>query len=187
MAEKYRVIGGTHWDRNPDWTGANRHDQDRIKCFKAGDTIESERPLDLIFLNKFEKVTHLSPPSPVSDSRKLLVSQLIEAGAWEESDRSWLETMPERGFTKLCAQGAPVAPKADQDAPKLTESTLGQDVTSSFQRAYDEGLKVFRTPGGKHQVTEGTTPNRPVNPTPLSSGKVDEWIERYLSERVSHG
>ncbi len=180
MAEMqaYKLISGIHYEKNPDFKGKSLLHPDSTVRYSATDgpnIVMSERELDKVFVNKFEKVVpgQNAPAVPVSEDRRSAVARLIGAG-WEEKDRALLESLPEEFFQRITQPHSPV------EASKKVVSMLGEDVTDLFQRAYDEGFRVFRNATGKHQVTRGGGTGKPLNPKPLEAQDVDSFVGKYL-------
>lgn len=103
--QKYRVLAGKHSERvDPTQFDASdpAHYQEGsgLKTYKAGDVVESEKPLDMIFQGKFKKVQD-EKPADVSPERRAQTDMLIESGEWDESDRDFLQQAPQTNFDKL--------------------------------------------------------------------------------------
>jgi hypothetical protein len=177
---KFKLIGGHHYEINPKYNAAGlgegniRHHPERMIKFERGAIIESDRPLDEIYINKFEKV-HEEAPHVVTEERKKVVSQILEApgSQWNESDRAFLEGLKDSDFAKMMR----FVPKLESTDSE--RSDLGEDVTHKFQQAYDNGFKVFVNPAGKHQVTKG---GKVLNHKPLIAAAVEVFVEKYMAE-----
>lgn len=182
---KFRVLQGTHHEINPkgapnikDSMGNERFAENRHNAFIAGQIFESDKPLDEIFVNKFERVIDGVPlVIQVTDARRQAVQELIQKGSWGEDDRKFLEELSEDGWTRI-ARHSTLRP----EETRKINSILGEDVTDSFQRAYDEGFRVFKNVAGKHQVTRGDH-SKPLNKVPLEANRVEAFIEQILKEK----
>ena len=190
---EYELLVGLHYERNPDpsfWKDAegNRHrvhDPGALICYGKntanGSIVVSDRELDRIFPNKFRKVIHGEQRVvEVTAERRQLVDRLIESGAWQDTDRTLLESLPESFFQRMLERTAPRVPTEGK-----VVSTLGEDVTHQHSRAYDEGFRVFKNAAGKHQVTRPPNHDKPLNPKPLAAEAVDEFVDRFLKEARS--
>jgi hypothetical protein len=181
--ERYRVVTGVHYDLNPNFNpeklGLSKEQAamhpDRLKRYEQGDVIETDQPYDKKYANKFEKVRPGDVATVVTDERRAEVADLLEADKnWQESDRKFLEELSDENFGRIRRH-------TEQRQQVENVGPLGRDVTSQFQRAYDEGFKVFVNSQGKHQLTRG--PNaKPLNKEPLEGKEVDKWVNQYLKE-----
>lgn len=179
-AQKYRVLAGIHIEKNPEYKGENTHHPDRFRTFKTGDEITSDRELDKIYVNKFERVVNKKPAN-VSELRKADVAQLLDtpSSPWTRDDKDFLESMDDKDFARILRITG-VKPLTPPQERKVT-SPLGDDVTDSFQRAYDENMKVFKNGAGKHQVTKSNSLKKPLNLQPLDAEEVDKFVETYVN------
>jgi hypothetical protein len=174
--EKYRLLCGIHYETNPNYQGKDRHHPERVIQYKKDDIIESERELDKVYVNKFAKLIpdENRPTVVVTDFRRQAVSQLISQGSVQEEDRDFLQHLPDENFARMQRMLAKSA-----DIPKKP-SSLGEDVTDTFQRAYDEGFKVFRNAAGKHQVCRSPNIDKPLNLKPLNQNEVEKFVADYM-------
>lgn len=179
--EKFRVIESLHYEPKKDWEG-HRLDPARLQVFKKGEVIESQRDLESQFPNKFKKLSDEESAPPIDKAaRKLAVNLLIEAGNWKEEDRRFLENLSEENYKRMNERFASVtAFKSPEDK---ASSILGADCTSEFQRAYDEGYKVFQNAKGKYNVTTKMELNKPINSSPLEKDKVDDFVGKWIKEK----
>jgi len=180
--QSFKVLAGIHYERNPNWDpkGSKPHDPNRDVKYSQGDIVESDRPLDELFAGKFEKaIPGVNAPVVVTEARRVQVSQLIDGGEWPNDDRKFLEELSEADFHRIIRRSQKTI--ATEDRKKVT-SPLGEDVTDLFQRAYDEGFKVFRNAVGKHQITKSGSA-KPINKEPLDADKVDKFVGDFLKEK----
>ena len=192
---QFRVKTGVHYDPDPDVKRDpdNPAGKPKNKMFKQGEIVESNRPLDELYENKFEKlVPGVNAPWIVSAERKKQVQEIIDGGKMEEEDRKFLETLTDEQFSHVTRRmDGPRRPK-QEEAPeeaksaepaeperKGVESKLGQDVTDEFPQATKSGLRVLRTPAGKHHVVKTSDPNKPLNKQALDRQKVDEFVVQH--------
>jgi hypothetical protein len=185
---KFRMKEGIGYLPNPAWSPKEgdaypHRDPERMKLYKKGDVVEVEvnKPEDDLTINfpeKFERLreaeTQVSDPA----ARKAAVAELLDTGVWGPDDREFLLTVSDDGFERIRRQA--VTRKSENLFPS---SSLGEDVTNQFVRAYDEGMKVYKNPAGKHQVVRPPEMTRPINPEPLPANKVDAFIDRWLKEQ----
>lgn len=176
MSTRYRVVAGQHNESDPAVNSTDPFFPKKTTKFNTGDIIESERPLDEIFPNKFEKVVEGGGPVVITDARREAVTKMIQGGTWAEEDRKFLEELSNDGFERVFKRN-------QMTERKRTTTVLGEDVTDLFQRAYDEGFKVFRNPAGKHQVTKGTASTKPLNKEPLEQADVDKFVDETLKKK----
>lgn len=176
--EQYRVREGVHYALNADWKGGPRHSDDRMVRLTKGDVLESSEDLTVKFPNKFDKVTPDGPGQVVvTEERIKTVNQLIAGAGWTEADRSFLQTLPEDGFARITRMS-----QIQKNESKKGTSPLGDDVTDTFQQAYDNGFKVYRNAAGKHQVVlAGQT--KPANLKPLEAADVDKFVATYMKDK----
>jgi hypothetical protein len=185
MVASYRVLAGTHYDVNPDWEApqgadpSHAHaDPNRLKKFVKGEFVQSDRELDKIFEGKFEKVIPgVNGPMVVTPERVLAVNQLIQGGRWIEEDRTFLQELTEGNFQRVVRRDQGDVGNATEGRSKL-HNPLGEEVTHSFQRAYDEGFKVFKTAKG-FNVTRGPSVEA-LNKKPLTAEQVDKFCAEIL-------
>lgn len=125
---KYRVLAGQHHEPNtnpkPDADPSDPLAGDFIK-YTRGQVVESDRPLDRIFVNKFELVKDGSPE--VTPERRAAVNGLITGGSWLEADRQFLETAPQSAFDRIVSSATK---EGVHNAPR--EDDLNRDVTKPF-------------------------------------------------------
>lgn len=185
MAEKFILKSGIHYERNPNWVSKedSKGTSPTVRYSATENNIvESDRPLDKLYENKFEKlIPGMNAPVVVTDARRQEVTQLLALGNWKETDRDFLEGLSEKDFQRVVSRSEGMAAK--KPAEKVV-SALGEDVTATFPSAHDAGLKVFANAAGKHQLTVGTA-TKPVNPRPLDADKVADFIEKYQKEKGS--
>lgn len=182
MAEtrRYEIAEGKHYEPRRDIPHREATSIENIKCFSKGEVFESDDPnLMRRFPNKFREIIERNKPE-VTEARKGSVSMLIQSGTWGEDDRTFLEELSEENFSRLMKK-IPIGLKELPDETRKVKSPLGEDVTDLFQRAYDEGYKVFRNAAGKHQITKGRS--KPLNPEPLDANQVESFIEAYSKEK----
>jgi hypothetical protein len=188
--QRYKVKAGQHIDRNLEYEGKNPHDPAGYNRFTKGDVVLSDRPLDQIYVNKFEKVVDYNKAN-ISESRKADVARLLDShdSSWVEDDRYFLENMDDKDFARILrvsgvsANPAPDTPHVTPTSENKKTSPLGDDVTEKFPRAVEEGLKVFCNAAGAHQVTKPRSTARPLNPHLLKENEVDNFIKEYLEEK----
>jgi hypothetical protein len=176
---QYKVKCGKYYARNPEYGGTNPHDPAAKVMYKRGEIVSTDEDLEANFANAFEKV--LEPQKKtVTEARKKAVYGLIELpkSMWTEDDREFLENVDDADFDRLVKKSQP---KTLSEGVNKVTSVLGEDVTDTFGRAFDEGFKVFRNAAGKHQVTRGDS-TKPLNPSPLDAKDVDKFVDRYLKE-----
>lgn len=206
MTLRFKVLEGTHYENNPNFSGDNPHSPDRFIRFEKGSVVETDRELDKVWVNKFERIQE-PLPQKVSEERKREVDQMVEDGFWPEEDRSLWEQMPPAQYERIkdhfiqqkapsrTFQKAPDGPLAEskpsesKQEPKVVEPSqeaapsLGEDVTDKYAKAKDTGLRVFRNPAGKYQVTTTADQSRPLNPQVLNQSQVNGFIDSYLKEK----
>lgn len=174
----FKIKTGVHYDQDPEvvLTPDNPGAKHAKKAYKEGDTIESIRPLDEIYANKFEKIVPgVNAPVVVTAERKAAVEALIVAGSAPEEDREFLENLQDTDYARMTRY---LAPKLNIGTPKRGRGiNLGEDVTMDFVNAGPANLKVFVNAAGKYQVTKATVPSKPLNHEPLDADKVSEFIE----------
>src|SRR3954469_1140500 len=99
--KRYKLLEGTHYEQNPNFDihaeGANPHAPERFVRYERGAVVESDRPLNEIYVNKFE-VVHEDQQQPVSQQRRQEVDQMVADGFWPEQDRSLWEQMPQQQY-----------------------------------------------------------------------------------------
>lgn len=173
-----RVMGGLHHEPVPGFTG-HPQDPDRLKVYKRGEIVESTRDLVKVFPNQFKPVSDEEMVAPIDqEARKKEVDGMIQNGHWNEEDRKFLQGLSEENFKRLNNRfSQAITAKSSEDR---TLSTLGEDVTSNFQLAYDSGYKVFKNAKGKFQVTKKNDVNKPLNKEALDQAGVDKFVEQYL-------
>jgi hypothetical protein len=183
--QRYKVLAGTHYEKNPDFDKLSEEERKnpfhpkRMKAFVRDEVVLSDRPLDEIYVNHFEKVIE-GNNGPVTEERRAAVSALIQTGVWVEDDRPFLENASDDGFERIQKRTALMN---NTEIRKKTLSHLGEECTDSFQIAYDHGFKVFRTPSGKYQVTHSQKGDKPLNIKLLDKDAVEKFVESYVSER----
>lgn len=192
QTQKYKLLpGGPFHLPTP-----TEEDVNAKKVFQPGEVVESDRDLENIFRNRFEKVIPgINTPVVVTDARRQEVGRLIEGGTWSEDDRSFLEGLSEDDYARLqrkFGQGAPgglaetEGQGGKEDAPpagrqQKVRSHLGEDVTEQFPKASQAGFSVFKNPAGKHQLlaAESRGKGKPVNKEAMDAADVDGWVEEH--------
>lgn len=180
-ANRYKLINGQHNEPVPGFTG-RMDDPNRVRKYLQGSVIESDRDLVSIFPNKFMLMSEDDlAPAVDMDKRRSAVTAMIDSGNWTDEDRHFLEHLSDKNFERITARfsGAVTASTVEN----RTISTLGEDVTSKFGRAYDSEFKVFKNAKNKHQVTTKTEVERPLNKEPLDGKDVEKFVDMYLKER----
>lgn len=86
MKRKYKVVRGKHYDEN-------------MNCFKAGDIVESMKPLDKLFRNKFEVVSEPVVVTEESEEPIKAKAKKLKPKVVEESEEEVEEEKP-RYFKK---------------------------------------------------------------------------------------
>lgn len=176
VKQRFRVLAGIHSEGTREGTDANGDPALEPINYQANDpnnnVVESTRPLDRIFPNKFERIVEQAPPkAAVSDDRRAAVGAMVESGRWSEDDRDFLEQLPEDRFVKV--GGSTFA-----GAAKIESMPLGEDVTAQF-KGLPPDYKVWRNAAGKHQVTKGTDAAKPVNKDALDQAQVVKFAQDH--------
>lgn len=169
---RYKLLGGRHYEF------AEGSTQDRV-VFQSGEIVTSDRDLITLYPNKFEKINE-PDPIVVTDERRQMVQDLIDDGAWQDDDRTFLEELSVEHFNRILRQ-TPLPVKAKSKAKK---SILGDDVTDQFERAAENDMKVFVNSAGKFQVTTATHTKKPLNKEPFDNhDQVNAFIEEMAGEQ----
>lgn len=181
--KRYRLMNGFHSEPRRGFKG-QMHDPERLEHFDAKNAavVESDRPLDKIFPNKFRLVTKQEEQPPVNiEVRRPLVDHMIASGHWVDDDRDFLETLPDDNFKRLQDRFNQAITAKAQEGKII--SNLGDDVTSQFQAAWDAGFLVFKNAKNKYQVTRKQEPNKPINKEALNDDQVDSFVVKFLKEK----
>jgi hypothetical protein len=179
----YKVLEGTHYARTRPYDPADPKSIGKSltahTLYHKGDVVYSDEPLDQKYACKFEKVIPgVNAPVVVTDARRYEVTMLIQQGRWSEDDRKFLEELTDENFSRVNKH----AVGQSNTPPERKKTILGDDVTDTFQRAYDEGFRVYRNASGKHQVTRPPNINKPLNKEALEADKVDLFVGTWLKE-----
>jgi hypothetical protein len=178
--QRFRVLEGQAYLKNPDFAGTNPHDPARMTLLTKGQVVDHEEDLEAKWPNKFGKVLDGQGPTIVTEARRNAVSQLIAQGSWGDEDRGFLEGLIDDAFERIQKNAEKKGSVSDSGSGKKHSSPLGEEVTDAFQQAYDNGFRVYRNVSGKHQVTYKGT--KPVNPKPLEAAQVETFVGDYLRE-----
>jgi hypothetical protein len=154
-----------------------------FKKYFEGDEVESEQDLLKKFPNKFKLVTEQGQIVEVTPERRAKVLELIESGVWDKGAQAFLETLAPVNFANIERQSLMVrANQARAEAESKADVTaFGTDVTDRFQQAYDNGLKVFASTGGKFNVTKPGA-RKAINRSPLAEDAVEAFVAEYLKD-----
>ncbi len=157
---KFRVLDGKHHTTD---AAGNEY------TYHKNDIIESDKPLDTIFLNKFERVGGPAPTlkDGVTDPQSRLAGDsLAKAQAKKEAATTEDDDTAEESTAK--------APSAKE--PEVVSSKLGDDVTDTFPEAEEAGFKVFKGKGGWY-VAETEDLDKALNAKALKKTEVAAFIE----------
>lgn len=182
VMRKFIVRKGRHSEPIPACLIASRDEEDpfghkrvknRVRTFTEGQEVWSDRNLMEVFPGKFAPAAE---PKQVSEARRSAVSELIKSSSWEEVDRDFLQDLSDDDFDRCRVRSI-----FKQSIDKV-QSALGNDVTSKFSMAYDNGYLVFANNEGKHQIVKKGASNKPINKTALDANGVEGFIADLLKE-----
>jgi hypothetical protein len=164
---RFRLIAGKHFQDEADGT---------VKTYsaKSGDNIiESDKELDKLFANKFERIEGSEKVVPDKDPAPVTSSEKPKPTVTEFS------TKPDGSMPRelATAEGADVGfdPKA------AGGDDLGEDVTEDFEGAAEKDLQVF-IKARKYHVTDKDNPGKPLNEEPLNKAAAKAFIKDYGEE-----
>lgn len=187
---QYVLRQGFHYERNPDFgkpVEKGKPPHPRFIQHTKGAKVESDEDLCTKFPNKFDPVIDDERPEVVTEARRALVQELIQSGAYGDGDRRMLETLTPAAFDRVRQRTLELVRKAEAPDGRKVSSPLGEDVTDTFQVAYDEGLKVFVNAAGKYQVTRAADVKKPVNKNALTKDGVESFVKQFLAEEAGKG
>lgn len=154
MAKQFfKLLGGTHFEDG--------------KLYRRGEVVESNRPLDTNFENKFQKVG-----GPVSESPR---AKEIRA---RKASKSAAPVKTAKGGKKGPQKGAEAGQGAGKDPGA---NPFGKDVTGEYEQAQNFGLQVFRK-RDLHTVIDPADPKTPLNEKGIPSDAVNDFVENYFDE-----
>jgi hypothetical protein len=203
VLQRFELLKGLHYEPDPAWTpnpaldfSANYKDPDRLCKFSVAEgnvIVEARRDLCAEFPNKFRPVIEQAQGFELTEERVKLVDEMIASGRWKEAtDRAFLQQLPEATFQRIrqreqeqaqsLANAGNIA--TQQQSSTKVNSPLGQDITDAFQRAYDEGFRVFVNATGKHSVTKRDNPNTALNRKPLTKDEVEGFVGQWLKDNT---
>lgn len=162
----YKLLTSTHLEIEP-----NGKQRVYVASDPDNNIVETDKPLDKLFPNKFEPLEKL-PKSKKKKKKKKSKKQAKEKPPEEELANDDIVD-DEVDNEEL---------DDDEDVPPL-----GEDVTDQFAAAVDEDLLVFMVKKGNRKaylVATGDEPNTPLNDKPLGKKKVEEFLSSYSEEEV---
>ncbi len=132
MAEKktYELLDGQHWESVRKAGQNGPFDMGEQTHHRADDTetrfVQSERPLNELFPNKFRLVQQDAGPLTLAQKevRKSAVDELLKTGEWTEDDREMLEALPDKHFGRMVERSGSRAARAARDRP--VDAATGQ-------------------------------------------------------------
>ena len=154
----------TKSDNQGNKTGVHRVGNEK---YHAGDVIESDQPLDVLFRNKFERVpdsTKVSEPEIVRTVRTPNIPNPVKEKEVDEVDSS--DKNEESTSTSN-----PTSKK---------ENTYGKDVTADYPAASTLGLKVFHS--AKYKIF--TIVDDEDGEFVVKTSKSKKNISRFLEKQV---
>jgi len=144
---QFKVVKGKHYEGT--------------KCYKKGDIIASDKPLDKLFRNKFE-----------------IVSRPVEVDTVGSSPSSGPESDPVETLVMT-----PVLEEVETEDTITSTSEEeqdvyhGDDVTKKFPDAIAKGVLVYRK-GRKYTVVDFDS-NEVLDSTMTRKAKVEEWLKEW--------
>lgn len=149
MAEKkrFRVREGQHFEavvpagsRGPfDMGEYTRH----VAVEDATKIVESDRDLDVVFPNKFERIQEgITRSLAAQEVRNSAINELIHTGQWTEEDRSMLNELSDAGFGRIVARtGSLAATKAQQQPVAAATEGLAEEQKRDAQAREAERVR----------------------------------------------
>lgn len=170
--KKYVVRQGTHV-----------HSDGR--AYNKGDGVVSEKPLDLIFLEKFEKgIPATAEDKEASDAAPISTSVAIPLfkNADAQTTGSIQETTPANAAAAKSADTPPGGKPVDEpESEEVPPDVHGEDATVDFPDAAKADLKVFRK-GPWYTVVDADEPNKALNDKGLKKSDVSPFLKKYLKQ-----
>lgn len=166
---KFRIVNGEH----SEWC-AELNASVTYRAFREGDkdrndVLESDRDLMKVFPNKFERYYEKEQDSIEVDQTKFIDPDINLAN---QQSRKAAEEAAKQGETDKTPSKAPAAPKSSDP------TEFGSEVTTDFEDAVENGLRVFKK-GNYFTVVEADDPTKAVSPEKLTKSKVAGWIAEY--------
>lgn len=145
-----------------------KHHENGVKYGK-NDVVESDRPLDKLFVNKFEVL----PDEPSTPKAKKAAKVVAEGEEVETEEDPKDATGASIKSTQK--EGVMDRPNKDVDSSALS-SELGDNVTTDFPTALDAGVVVFKD-GNKYQIAKPDDVETALNEKPLTKKEVNDFIK----------
>lgn len=178
-----------HYEPNPDYDRESPEDEDNLRGieYEAGDKVKSTRPLDKIFVNKFE---------PLDDGGDR--SQVQSAGGDTEDDpendpdkdrpvrsvQDAINRRADRHLTEEELEGKPKLQKLAHGHKKTKNAEvskkMGDDVTDDYEGAADASFKVFRK-GDKYSIADEDDPSNPMKKG-LKKSQVKNALKKLMED-----
>lgn len=176
---------GPHYEANPNFDdeGPESEDNPRSVAYEPGDIVESNRPLDKIFVNKFKRLA-----GPASQ----YASHGGEDDDEDDVEAEWPVTSVEDARVKRADRHLTeeqlknkkhLIPKLKSKKGKVTDEELqkkfGEEVTSDFEGAEDADLRVFKK-GNTYHVSDADDPSNPISPKQgLKKDDAKKFLQKY--------
>lgn len=188
---RFKVLEGKHTELPPKKTGDEKIDQARVlqtRVYKKGEIFESEKELDKIFQNKFQRISSgdseaLSMGHP--NTREIADDpdsnyDIMDEQAQELKSHKGLDPDAPRA-KRLQGRAAAMAAEDEDEDDEPVESDLGEDVTTDFPEAKKAEMKVFRD-GKKFNISEASDPETAINKKPMTKTEATKFLKEQVSD-----
>jgi hypothetical protein len=189
---RFRVLEGKHTELLPITEEQKGTDSSALvrpsRVYKKGEVVESEKELDKMFMNKFERLGS-NEPQEVSaghpNTREIgpdpdFNDDIMDTQAQELKTRRGIDPESPRAKRNL-GRAVAMEEDAEEEADdEPVESDLGDDVTSDFADAKKAEMKVFKD-GKQYFVADSADPSKSLE----KKGMTKAEMKAYLKEQVS--
>lgn len=158
---RFRLLNGKHTELRR--RGKKKEEREVGRSYKVGDVVESDRPLNELYANKFERLPD-EEPTEVRAARK----KAEKAGKLPNPNPPKPELDPEHVYDQ------------DDETSASISSELGENVTADFPKAVEANLLVLCDEDEKYHVADPDDPDEALNDKPLSKGQCDKFISKQL-------